>query len=312
MDKNMSWRKNLLALTHGKCRGCPSCDGYGCKGELPGMGALGNNDSFINNVSSWKKIYSSLPLLSLKERNDIKIGVAPVTGVDENMGSPRGLDEKEFLSLLIASALKAKADISIGDGFPDYKLQNGIEGLMKAGGRGYVFIKPYPNKKILERIEWTENVALCVGIDIDAASIKTMAQKATLEEKSVTQLKQIKEAVNHKGLPFVVKGIHTNEMIELVKQVKPDVAYISNHGGRVVASDSGIGFFLEKNGSTIAGYCDQMWADSGIRSYEDLLVAFHFGVKRCFTGRMSIEYVAHFGIDGISQMLKHQYRLNDL
>ena len=32
-----------------KCHFCPSCDGYGCIGELPGMGGFNENINFQKN-----------------------------------------------------------------------------------------------------------------------------------------------------------------------------------------------------------------------------------------------------------------------
>lgn len=314
MEESTLWRKNLPLITKGKCKGCPTCAGYGCKDELPGMGGLGSGESFINNVISWQSLYQNLVSSNKKlpDISNLKIGLAPVTGVDENMGSPNGLDEKQFLSQLIESALKAGCDISIGDGTPDYKLLYGIEGLKKFNAKGNVFIKPYEDKKIFKRIEWASEVANYIGIDIDAASIVTMANKASLEQKSLSSLRLIKKQLNKNGIPFVLKGIHTLAMVELVKELKPDVAYVSNHGGRVTQNCKGIGFFLKENSSIIKANSGDLWVDSGLREREDLLVAYYYGATSTFTGRMAIQYVGAFGVDGIKMMLKHQYRLDNL
>lgn len=38
-----------------KCRLCARCDGYGCRGQLPGMGGVFNSANFIANCLAWKK-----------------------------------------------------------------------------------------------------------------------------------------------------------------------------------------------------------------------------------------------------------------
>lgn len=37
-----------------KCRFCATCDGFGCTGELPGMGGFGGNINFRLNCAAWK------------------------------------------------------------------------------------------------------------------------------------------------------------------------------------------------------------------------------------------------------------------
>ena len=97
--------------------------------------------------------------------------------------------------------------LSIGDGCPDEKLLWGIEAVKSVNKKAAVFIKPYENKKILERIEWSASVAECIGIDIDAYNIVTMRNKVNLEKKTEKNLVEIKNRLSALGLPFVLKGI---------------------------------------------------------------------------------------------------------
>ena len=39
-----------------KCHFCLECDGYGCIGELPGMGGFNENINFQKNCEGWKEI----------------------------------------------------------------------------------------------------------------------------------------------------------------------------------------------------------------------------------------------------------------
>ena len=93
--------------------------------------------------------------------------------------------------------------------------------------------KLFQNKKIFEHIEMVLPFAKSIGIDIDSYNIATMQNLVPLEKKSALQLQEIQKFLNSKNIPFVLKGIFDKDGIELVKQVKPDAAYISNHGGRI-------------------------------------------------------------------------------
>lgn len=125
-----------------KCHICQICNGYGCQGELPGMGGVFNSANFIANYQAWKKYYlpdadsSDIPLIRL----------APITGAVENVGYH---DETPFYDDLIKGASQAGFLLSIGDGYPDAKLQGGIAALKAHGQTAAVFIKPFPIRVFL-------------------------------------------------------------------------------------------------------------------------------------------------------------------
>ena len=115
-----AWRSRLNSVTHGACRGCRVCDGRACAGEVPGMGGKGRGLTFINNVLSWDEV-DCAPASGLPE-----IAVAPITGVDENIGD--AMPEREFHDALVAGA-KAASFFLHRDGVPDYKFTDGVEAL---------------------------------------------------------------------------------------------------------------------------------------------------------------------------------------
>ena len=43
-----------------KCHFCLECDGYGCIGELPGMGGFNDNINFQKNCEGWNEIANLL------------------------------------------------------------------------------------------------------------------------------------------------------------------------------------------------------------------------------------------------------------
>lgn len=282
-----------------KCHFCPICNGCACISELPGMGGVRENENFKLNVSDWVRVrgrniekISDFIMLPVEERIP-KIMLAPMTGAVENIGWG---DEESFYAHIVHAASSAGIGITIGDGTPDEKLKFGIRAVESLGNKkAAVFIKPYPNEKIRERISWAQNIASAIGIDIDSYNIKTMRNLVNLEKKTEAQLLEIKEIVRSLGIPFVIKGIFTDEDLELVQKVKPDVAYISNHGGRVETRTGSTADFLEKNAAILQKNCAEIWVDGGIRTPLDIATAMALGAKRILIGRPLATALCHGG-----------------
>ncbi|MDD7460245.1 MAG: alpha-hydroxy-acid oxidizing protein [Spirochaetales bacterium] len=260
-----------------KCHFCSVCMGKGCIGQLPGMGGENQNSNFILNCEGWKKI----PTGTFTENKAI-LRLAPMTGGVENIGYA---DEMQYYFDMIKSCAESGTAISIGDGTPDCKLLYGIEAVKSVGKKAAVFIKPYENKKIFERMEWAEEISEYSGIDIDAYNILTMRNAVHLEKKNFENLKEVKEFLAGKNIPFVLKGIFTDEDLELIEEIKPDVAFVSNHGGRVPSRTGSVAEFLYKNSERIKKCCGEIWVDGGIRTKEDFCKAQSYGVTNILLGR---------------------------
>lgn len=241
------------------------------------MGGVNANKNFIQNCAAWKKIDFGPFDFRRKE-----IRLAPMTGAVENAGY---FDEKQFYFDLISECSKTGAKLSIGDGIPDTKLKWGIEAVQSAGKKAAVFIKPYSNEKILERFEWAQDICEYCGVDIDAYNIVTMRNKAWLEKKDSSLLIELKKYFSRKGIPFVIKGIFTDEDLRLVEEVKPDVAFVSNHGGRVETRDGSSAEFLSENFKLLKSNCAEIWVDGGIRSWNDVFKAQSYGASEVLAGR---------------------------
>ncbi len=270
-----------------KCHLCAECNGKACIGQMPGMGGPMQNKNFILNCQDWSKIPSSD---FTTNKTPVRTRLAPMTGAVENAGY---FDEKNFYTDLVNYCLKNNIELSIGDGTPDCKLQYGIEAVKEARKTNVniktaVFIKPYSNEKIFERLSWADGITEVAGVDTDAYNIITMRNLVHLEQKDATQLKELKEHCNKKGIPFAIKGIFTQRDIEIVEQVKPDIAYISNHGGRVETEEGSTAEFLARHAQTIRSNCGKIWIDGGIRTQQDKDKAASYGVDTVLIGRPCI------------------------
>jgi len=264
------------------CHFCPVCDGYGCIGKMPGMGGPFSSRNFIHNCNDWASIPTG-PVSGITP----ELRLSPITGAVENVGY---WVEKFFYYDIVRFAAEHKLKISIGDGTPDFKLLYGIEAVKKIQEKtpetkAAVFIKPYPDSKIIERSLWADSVAEIFGIDIDAYNIITMRNLVHLEKKTPSQLIELKRQFNARGKPFAIKGIFTQEDVETVKAVKPDIAFISNHGGRVETREGSTAVFLQQYADELRSAAGKLWVDGGIRNQSDIAKAASYGVSTVLLGR---------------------------
>lgn len=256
------------------------------------MGGVFEGKNFSLNVEGWKKIIPSIPQEKLQEAAakvvPQKIRLAPITGAEENIGWP---DEESFYAPFYAFAAGLGIKLGVGDGCPDNKLLAGIaavQALNKTAStpkKAAVFLKPYPQEKLLERAEWAMPVAEYIGVDIDSYNIVTMRNKVHLEKKTAAQLNELRRATK---LPIVVKGVFTQESLDLIEELKPEVAYISNHGGRVETDIGSTAEFMLANIARIKKSAAAVWVDGGLRSKEDIAAALALGGEEVLLGRPMI------------------------
>lgn len=275
--RRVLWESALETKT--KCRFCPVCDGRACLDELPGMGGVRGNENFILNCKDWSKIPAGSQAAS--DGAEL-VRLAPIAGGVENVGWH---DEKSFYFDLINASVQGGVPVSIGDGTPDEKFHWAAEAVRTAGVKAAVFIKPYSNSVMLERFEIASDIAEYCGVDIDSFNITTMRGKAVLEKKDAGRLLELKRVFNAHGIPFVIKGIFTRESVELAREVRPDVAYISNHGGRVETDRGSTAEALAAYSRTLLGCAGELWVDGGIRSMRDVKKAQSYGARTVLAGR---------------------------
>jgi len=257
------------------------------------MGGVFENGNFIDNCEAWSGFDPAgdgpLP---------IPVRLAPITGAVQKVGYP---DEKPFYDDIVAASLKAGIRLSIGDGYPDEKLKFGIAALASSGAKGAVFIKPYENRKILERMEWAAAVAETVGVDIDSWAIVTMRNLVNLEKKSAAQMTELKRGAR---VPFMIKGVFRPEDIELVREVRPDVVVVSNHGGRVETLRGSTAAFLSAHGAELRRYAGAVWVDGGIRTGRDVRSAAALGAAEVMMGRPLITALCRDGPEGVRNRVR--------
>lgn len=224
-----------------KCHRCAVCNGYGCPGNLPGLGGVFENKNFQLNCDAWAELRKGHPEILDIDFSPSDLRCGPVTGAVENIGYA---NEEDFYFPYLKAAYDLGYGLCVGDGCPDLKLQLGVAAVKKLGEKAAFFLKPYPDEKLDERLTWIKPYAEYIGIDIDSYNILTMRNLVNLERKTAAQLQAFRSKFE---VPFVIKGVFTEADVELVRQVRPDVVYISNHGGRVETRVGSTAEFLRGN-----------------------------------------------------------------
>ena len=268
-----------------KCHRCAVCDGYGCPGMLPGLGGVFEGKNFQLNYEGWRELLEEAVENGAGEKiNNIQVEPSivrcgPVTGAVENIGYAQ---ESDFYLPYLKNAAQSGFGLCVGDGCPDEKLKLGVEAVKQLGQKAAFFLKPYPQEKLFERVEWIRPYASHIGIDIDSYNIVTMRNLVNLERKTAVQLKEFRE---YTKLPFVIKGVFTPDDLTLVSLVHPDVVYISNHGGRVETRIGSTAQFLAEHSKELKKYCKEIWVDGGIRTKQDIQTALYYGADQVILAR---------------------------
>jgi isopentenyl diphosphate isomerase/L-lactate dehydrogenase-like FMN-dependent dehydrogenase len=266
---------------------------------LPGLGGVFEGKNFQLNCEGWKELFDTACGAGKGEKiraisvSPQKLRCGPVTGAVENIGYE---NEADFYLPYLMNAAEAGLGLCVGDGCPDEKLKLGAAAVKELNSaavsirpsaysttvKAAFFLKPYPQEKLFERIEWIRPYASHIGIDIDSYNIVTMRNLVNLERKTAAQLEEFRE---HTKLPFVIKGVFTDKDIELVREVRPDVVYISNHGGRVETRIGSTADFLVEHEVELKKYCKEIWVDGGIRTREDIQTALYYGADQVIMAR---------------------------
>lgn len=289
-------RKNL----NGSCKVCKVCNGIACAGEVPGMGGKGSGSSFIENSKSLEKIKinmrvihnvsnpdMSIELFGLKM--DAPIFAAPITGTTLNMGGK--ISEREYIEPVVKGCANSGIYAMVGDTAVDEFLIENLSVLKENDGAGIVFIKPWENEDIINKMKLAEEAgAIAVGVDIDACGLVTLSMHGkTVVPKDIKALKELKKATK---LPFILKGIMTVQDALMAVEAGVDAIVVSNHGGRVLDCTPGVAEVLPQIAKAVKGKVTIL-ADGGVRSGVDVLKMIGLGADAVLIGRPFV--TASFG-----------------
>lgn len=311
-------KKEAKVNLNGSCRVCKVCNGVACAGEVPGMGGKGTGNAFTENITALKKYKLNMRVIHdaknpdtstelFGKKLDIPVMAAPVSGTTLNMGGK--YSEEDYISWVVGGCLDSNIYPMVGDTAVDSFLITNLKVLKEFNGEGIVFIKPWENKNIIEKIKLAEEAgAFAVGVDIDACGLITLAMHG--KPVMPKNVEEIKEIVASTKLPFILKGIMTVDEAILAVEAGVDAIVVSNHGGRVLDETPGVAEVLPEIAKAVKGKV-KILADGGVRTGVDVLKLIALGADAVLIGRPFV--TASFGgqregvktyIDGLKGELK--------
>jgi L-lactate dehydrogenase (cytochrome) len=106
------------------------------------------------------------------------------------------------------------------------------------------------------------------------------------------------------GGKLIVKGILDPEDAKLAVKAGADAVLVSNHGGRQLDGAPSTASQLPAIRDAIGGAKAELWADSGIRSGQDVLKFLALGASACMIGRAYLYGLGAAGEDGVIKALE--------
>lgn len=305
-----SARENL----NGSCKVCTVCNGKACAGEVPGMGGTGTGQAFIANSEALSKVKLNMRVIHDVKEPDLScemfgrkmrlpIFAAPITGTTLNMGGK--FSEQEYINWVIDGCLQGGTYPMVGDTAVDSFLTTNLEELRKFNGDGIVFIKPWENDNVINKIKLAEQSgAFAVGMDVDACGLITLALLGKpVSPKTIEDIKLIK---NSTKLPFILKGIMTVDEAELAIEAGVDAIVVSNHGGRVLDQTPGVAEVLPEIAQAVKGKVTIL-ADGGVRTGVDVLKMLALGADGVLIGRPFVTASFGDGANGVKTYIDGLY-----
>jgi L-lactate dehydrogenase (cytochrome) len=106
------------------------------------------------------------------------------------------------------------------------------------------------------------------------------------------------------GGKLIVKGILDADDAKLAVKAGADAVLVSNHGGRQLDGAASTASQLPAIRDAIGGAKAELWADSGIRSGQDVLKFLAMGASACMIGRAYLYGLGAAGEDGVTRALE--------
>jgi len=318
---DLTWdiiRNNARKKFYIACKACTVCDGLECAGKVPGIGGIGTGSAFTENLTALARYQINLRTIHEVKVPDTSVELfghklalpvlaAPITGMETNLAG--GMDEREYADAILDGCLESGTLGMVGDGASPKKYLIGLEAIKKRGGLGIPIFKPREyNLDIIKRFKAAEDAgAVAVGIDIDAASFKTMTLKGqAVGPKTIAELQELK---SHLKVPFILKGIMNVESALAAIEAGADAIVVSNHGGRVMDHMPGTAEVLPGIANAVGGRV-KVLVDGGIREGIDILKMLALGADAVMIGRPVCIAAFGAGQEGVSFYL--QEKLNEL
>lgn len=284
--------ENARKVMMPKCRVCPECNGIACRGEVPGVGAIGSASAFTECRTYLKQIKIHMDAVHEDYEVDASIElfgknfaypffVAPIGGMPFNYTGH--LTESEYCEMTVMGAVEEGIFAFTGDGPLDDYFPSTLPSIKAANGVAVSTVKPWDRQKVLGRIADLEQAGcMAFAMDIDSAALVNLKLKGKpAYTKSVSELQEFVAATK---MPFIVKGIMTPHSAKKCKEAGAYGIVVSNHGGRIMEDFPAPCSMLAEIRKAV-GNGMKIFVDGGIRSGADVFKCLALGADAVLIGR---------------------------
>ncbi|HUI72089.1 MAG TPA: alpha-hydroxy-acid oxidizing protein [Spirochaetia bacterium] len=307
-------REEAKERMKGVCAVYKVCDGHAdrlCQGikygKALGMGGIGKGTTFTANIEALDRLHLKTRLICSHSEPEMKtsflghkigfpIFCTSMSGVKISMGG--AISELDFARAVITGCKVAGTIAFVGDGAETFEDRPGVQAIREAKGWGVQIFKPREQTVLMRLIQEAQAAgAIAVGVDLDGAGSVAMGLKGQpVFRKSVSELKEL---VQSTSLPFILKGITSEEDATAALQTGCKVVAISNHGGRTLDCQLGVADVLPRLVPILKGKVI-ITADGGVRTGFDVLKMLALGADFVMVGREFIRAAIGGGAEGVA------------
>jgi len=267
--------------------------------SIEAFDGLGFIQKGINPVIQ-EKVDLSVDILGKKW--ELPIGIAPMSGVIASVC------ENTFGEM--ATAVRNK-NVAASVGYPAGPETH--EKMVETGAAVFRIVKPIKDiEKIKESLKSAQEAGcFAVGIDTDSVGGLKAGDNANYKDMcepiSVEALKGIRESID---IPFIIKGVLSEEDARASLEIGADAIVVSTHGGSAM-DYSPSSLEVLPNIVKIVDHKMKVLFDSGIRRGSDIVKALALGADAVLIGRMALWGLVlgkAQGLEWILQLLADEMR----
>lgn len=285
------------------CHACPTCDGRGCKGTIPGPGAKGTGTVAMRNYDAWQQVLVNMDCVHptftastaatvLGRDLSLPVMIGPVGDVQRHYGEK--YDTVTYNECALRAAAAEGTLALTGDGLNAEIMARATALIDQMGGLGIPTVKPWDATTLEHKLDQALSAhPAAVAMDIDAAGLPFLrGQQPPAGAKDEGQLAEICAICHEAGAPFILKGVMTPASAERAARAGADAVVVSNHGGRVLDGVPATAAVLPGIADAVGDELDVL-VDGGVRSGLDVFRALALGARGCLVCRPFV--VAIFG-----------------
>ena len=277
------------------CHACPTCDGRGCRGTIPGPGAKGSGTVAIRTHDAWSGLLVNMDCVHATFTADTRatvlgrdlslpVMIGPVGDVQRHYGEK--YDTVSYNECALRAAAAEGTLAFTGDGLNAEIMTRATKLISELGGEGVPTVKPWDPVTLEHKLgEALAARPAAVAMDIDASGLPFLrGQEPPAGAKDEGQLAEVCAICHDAGVPFVLKGIMTAGSAERAARAGVDGIVVSNHGGRVLDGVPATATVLPAIADAVGDDVDVL-VDGGIRCGLDVFRALALGARACLVCR---------------------------